>query len=223
MGQKVYPLSNRLILSKDWLSKWFAKKEYARFLYEDIIIRRYIKKKLLHTGISRIEISRLGNKIKIDIYPAKAGMIIGRRGEEIDRLKEEICELIKKEARDVYIDIKETKEIETNAQLIAEAVAFQLEKRVPFRRAMKKAIASALEQGVEGIRIVCSGRLAGAEIARSEGYRYGKLPLHTFRADIDYGFWEAHTTYGVIGVKVWVYKGREVKASSLSSDSEKEK
>ncbi|OQX53560.1 MAG: 30S ribosomal protein S3 [Candidatus Omnitrophica bacterium 4484_213] len=220
MGQKILPLSNRLILTKQWRSKWFDRKQYAQFLYEDILIRRYIKKKLLHSGISKIEISRLGDKVKIDIYPAKAGIIIGRRGQEIDRLKEDIYNLIK---RDVYIDIKEMKEVETDAQLIAEGVAFQLEKRVPFRRAMKKAISSALSHGIRGIRIVCTGRLAGAEIARSQGYREGKIPLHTFKANIDYGFWEAHTTYGIIGVKVWVYKGEEINKklnqSSFGSES----
>ena len=216
MGQKVLPLSNRLILTKQWRSKWFSKKQYAQFLYEDIIIRRYIKKKLLRSGISKIEISRLGDKVKIDIYPARAGIIIGRKGQEIDRLKEDIYNLVK---RDIYIDIKETKEIETDAQLIAEGVALQLEKRIPFRRAMKRALSSALSRGAKGIRIVCAGRLAGAEIARSQGYRQGKIPLHTFKASIDYGFWEARTTYGIIGVKVWVYKGEEISKKLNQSSS----
>ncbi|MCK4859726.1 MAG: 30S ribosomal protein S3 [Candidatus Omnitrophica bacterium] len=218
MGQKVLPLSNRLILTKQWRSKWFDKKRYAQFLYEDVIIRRYIKKRLFRSGISRIEISRLGDKVRIDICSAKAGIIIGRRGQEIDRLKKDVCDLVK---RDVYINIKETRGIETDAQLVAEAVASQLERRIPFRRVMKKAIGLALNRGVKGIRILCTGRLAGAEIARSESYRQGKIPLHTFKADINYGFWEARTTYGIIGVKVWIYKGEEIeKNQTLDSKNQ---
>ncbi len=216
MGQKVFPLSNRLGITKQWHSKWFNKKQYAQFLYEDIIVRRYIKKKLLRSGISRIEIRRISNKVKIDIYPARAGIIIGRRGHEIERLKEEVYDLI---GKDVYIDIQETKRPETDAQLVAEGIAMQLEKRIPYRRAMKKAITIALDQGVKGIRILCAGRLAGAEIARSEGYRRGSIPLHTFKADINYGFWEAHTTYGIIGIKVWIYKGKEISKAEEDFDS----
>lgn len=218
MGQKISPLSNRLIMTKQWRSKWFNKKQYAQFLYEDIIIRRYIKKKLLRSGISKIEIKRIGDKVRIDIYPARAGIIIGRRGQEIERLKEEIYNLIK---RDIYIDVRETRKPEIDAQLIAEGVAMQLEKRIAFRRAMKKAISSALNQGVKGIRIICAGRLAGAEIARTEVYRQGSIPLHTFKADVDYGFWEAHTTYGIIGIKVWVYRGEEISKKLIEINSPK--
>ncbi len=205
MGQKVHPYSLRLGIIKDWKSQWFAdKKTYADCVLEDVKIRKYIKKALAQAAISMTTIERASNKLRITIHSARPGVIIGRRGAEIDKLKEEIQLMTKKE---VVLDIKEIKNANTDAQLVSENIAFQLEKRIPFRRAMKKAVQTAMNTGAGGIKIKCSGRLGGAEIARSEGYKEGKVPLHTLRADIDYGFAEAFTTYGLIGVKVWIYKG----------------
>lgn len=205
MGHKVNPLSLRLGYIKTWSSRWFAqKKDFADNLHEDIQIRRYIKKNFSAAGISNIEIERASNRAKVIIQTARPGIVIGRKGADIDRLRDELQEMTKKE---IYIDIKEVDNIATNAQLVAENVAFQLVKRVAFRRAMKKAVQQAVAAGALGIKIKCSGRLGGAEMSRSEGYKEGKIPLQTFRADIDYGFAEALTTYGLIGVKVWVYKG----------------
>lgn len=205
MGQKVHPLSFRLGYIKDWKSRWFAKrKDFPVYLLEDLKIRKFIKKNFSSASVSKIDIERSTNRVRIIIYSGRPGVIIGRRGADIDRLRDELQAITNKE---VYVDIKEVQNPATDAQLIAENVAFQLEKRVAFRRAMKKAVSQALGGGVGGVKIMCSGRLGGAEIARTEKYKAGKIPLHTLRADIDYGFAEALTTYGVIGVKCWIYKG----------------
>jgi small subunit ribosomal protein S3 len=189
---------------KTWDSRWYAEKEYSKFLQEDILIRRYIKRKLYHAGISKVEIERTGNRAKITIRAARPGIIIGQKGVEIDKLQKEIQKMTQ---REISINIQEVRRVETDAQLVAENVALQLERRVAFRRAMKKSVTASLKFGAQGIKVACSGRLGGAEIARSEWYREGRVPLHTLRADIDYGFSEARTTYGAIGIKVWVYKG----------------
>lgn len=205
MGQKVHPYSLRLGIIRTWKSQWFAdKKNYADFLLEDLKIRKYIKKALAQAAVADIGIERASNRLRIRIYSARPGVIIGRRGAEIDKLKEELQGITQ---REIFIDISEIKNPNTSAQLVAENIAFQIEKRIPFRRAMKKAIQAAMNGGAGGIKVQCSGRLGGAEIARREGYKEGKVPLHTLRADIDYGFTEAFTTYGLIGIKVWIYKG----------------
>lgn len=204
MGQKTHPVGIRLGITRTWDSRWFSKKGYADQLIEDIEVRKMIKEKLFHAGVSRIEIERMGQKIRLIIYTARPGIIIGKKGAEVEKLRKDV-EVITK--REVTVDIKEIRKPEVNAQLVAENIALQLEKRVAFRRAMKKAVASALRFGALGIKVACSGRLAGAEIARAEWYREGRVPLHTFRADIDFGFSEARTTYGKIGVKVWIYNG----------------
>lgn len=205
MGQKVHPYGFRLGYTKDWRSRWFAKKkDYANLLHEDIELRDKIRARLHHAGISRIDIERAANKLRIDIHTARPGIVIGRKGSEVDRLKRDVEQLT---GREVFINIQEVHRPELDAQLVAENVAAQLERRVAFRRAMRKAIESAQRFGAEGIRIRCGGRLGGLEISRAEWYLHGKLPLHTLRADIDYGFAEAKTTYGRIGVKVWIYAG----------------
>ena len=204
MGQKVHPVSFRLGINRSWDSKWFANKEYSDFVFEDFNIRKFLKKKLLQAGVSRIEIERAANKVRIRIHAARPGIIIGKKGVEIERLKSELEKMIKKEA---ILDIQEVRKAEVDAQLVAENVAMQLVRRIAFRRAMKKSVTSALRFGAQGIKISCSGRLGGAEMARREWYREGRVPLHTIRADIDYGFAEAFTTYGVIGVKVIIFKG----------------
>lgn len=204
MGQKVHPIGFRLGYIKTWSSKWYADKDYAKLLHEDLKIRKIVKKKLFHAGVSRIEIDRSANQIKINIQTARPGIIIGRKGAEVDKLKVELEAIAKKQ---VYINIKEIKKPELDSQLVAESVALQLEKRIAYRRAMKKSVTTALRLGALGIKISCAGRLAGSEIARTEWYREGRVPLHTLRADIDFGLAEARTTYGQIGVKVWIYKG----------------
>jgi small subunit ribosomal protein S3 len=204
MGQKVHPIGFRLGINKTWNSRWFAEKEYSELLQEDIRIRTFLKKKLYHAGISKIEIERVGAKIILSVHTARPGIIIGRKGVEIDNLKNEIQKMTSQE---VYINIIEVRKPEVDAQLVAENIANQLERRVSFRRAMKRSVSSALKFGAQGIKIACAGRLGGAEMARREWYREGKVPLHTLRANIDYGTAEAKTTYGVIGVKVWIYKG----------------
>lgn len=206
MGQKVHPHGFRLGYIRNWDSIWFAKskKDFADYIEEDHKIRKYIKVKLAQSAVSKIEIFRASNKIRANIWSARPGLIIGRKGSEIDRLRDELQALTGKQ---ILIDIKEIKNASIESQLIAENIAFQLEKRIPFRRAMKKAVLMAMSQGALGIKIRCAGRLGGAEIARTENYKAGKVPLGTLRADIEYGFAEAHTTYGLIGVKVWVYKG----------------
>lgn len=204
MGHKTHPVGNRLGIIKTWNSKWYAKRGYADLLNEDIEIRKLVKEKLFHAGVSKVEIERTGQKVRINIYAARPGIIIGKKGAEVDKFKKVLENKTKKQ---VSIDIKEVRKPETDAQLIAENIALQLERRVAFRRAMKKSVASAMRLGALGIRVACAGRLAGAEIARSEWYRDGRVPLHTFRADIYFGLAEAKTTYGQIGVKVWIYKG----------------
>ncbi|GMT47486.1 MAG: 30S ribosomal protein S3 [bacterium] len=208
MGHKTHPVGNRIGIIRTWESRWFLKQGYAKQLHEDLQIRKHIKGKLYHAGVSRIEIERVGEregqKVRIAIHTARPGIIIGKKGAEVERLKKDLEAMIGKQ---VAIDIKEVRKPELDAQLVAENIAMQLEKRVAYRRAMKKAVGSAMRFGSQGIRVHCAGRLAGAEIARKEWYRDGRVPLHTFRADIDYGFAEARTTYGVIGVKVWMYKG----------------
>lgn len=210
MGQKVHPYGFRIGFNKTWRSRWYAEKKYPELLHEDLKLRAELKRRLGHAGVSAIEIERAANKLKVNILTSRPGIIIGRKGSEVDRLKEEIR---KKTGRDVFINILEIDKPEIEAQLVAEAIAMQLEKRVAFRRAMRKAIESAIRFGAKGIRVRTAGRLAGAEIARAEWYLEGRLPLHTLRSDIDYGFAEARTTYGVIGVKVWISKGeaREVR------------
>lgn len=204
MGHKVHPIGFRLGYIKPWNSRWFAEKEYAALLHEDLRVRKIVKAKLYHAGISRIEIERSGNQLRINLHTSRPGIIIGRKGAEVDKLKVELEALTK---RQVVINIKEIKKPEVDAQLVAENIALQLEKRIAFRRAMKKAVVSALRLGAKGIKVNCAGRLGGAEIARTEWYREGRVPLHTLRADIDYGLAEAKTTYGQIGVKVWIYRG----------------
>ena len=205
MGQKVSPIALRLGIIRDWEAKWFAsKKDFANLLIEDVKIRKLIKKQLYQAGISNIQIERAANRIKITIHTAKPGIVIGRGGTEVEVLRKNLERMT---AKNVNINIQETKVPETNAQLVAENVAAQLEKRIAFRRAMKQVITRAMKMGAKGIKVAVSGRLGGAEIARTEWASEGKVPLHTLRADIDYGFAEADTTYGKIGVKVWIYKG----------------
>ncbi len=207
MGQKVHPVGFRLGFIRTWDSRWYAEKDYPKLLIEDIQIRNFLKKKLYHAGISRIEIERAASKakkVKVTIHTARPGIIIGKKGVEVENLKRELQKMTDKE---VLINIQEVKRAETDAQLVAENVALQLERRVSFRRAMKKAVSSAMKLGAKGIKISCAGRLGGAEMARKEWYREGRVPLQTLRADIDYGLAEAKTTYGVIGVKVWIFKG----------------
>jgi len=204
MGQKVHPYGFRLGFNKPWRSRWFSKGDYAQLLQEDLELKEGLRKQLKSAGVSSIEVDRPGNKLRVTIRTSRPGIIIGRKGAEIEKLK---TALAKKTKREVFIDIQEVHKPELDAQLVSESIALQLEKRVAFRRAMRKAVDSALRFGCKGIKVRVSGRLNGAEIARSEWYLQGQLPLHTLRADIDYGFTEAHTTYGVIGVKAWLYKG----------------
>lgn len=213
MGQKVHPIGFRLGYIKDWNSRWFSKKNYAQLLHEDLKVRKIVKSKLFHAGVSKIEIERSADRARINIYTARPGIIIGRKGAEVDKLKKDLESLTKKQ---IFINIKEIKKSELDAQLVAENIAMQLEKRVAYRRAMKKSVLSALRFGALGIKIACAGRLAGSEIARREWYREGRVPLHTLRADIDYGFTEAKTTYGQIGIKVWIYKGDVITGASES-------
>lgn len=204
MGQKVNPHGLRVGIIKDWESKWFSEKDFQAFLHEDLKVRKYVKEKLFASGISKVEIERAANRMKVNIFTAKPGIVIGRGGAEVENLRKELEKMTDKK---VNINISEIKRPEMDAQLVAESVAASLEKRIAFRRAMKQTVTRTMRMGAEGIKIMCSGRLAGAEIARTEWYAEGKVPLHTLRADIDYGFAEANTTYGKIGVKVWIYKG----------------
>ena len=204
MGQKVHPIGFRLGIHRNWDSRWFAGREYSDFVLEDYKIRKFLKERASQAGVSRIEIERAAYKIRVRIHTARPGIIIGKKGSEIEKLKKDLEKEIKKE---VIIDVQEVRKAEVDAQLVAENVAVQLVRRVSFRRAMKKSVSTALRFGAQGIKIACSGRLGGAEMARREWYREGRVPLHTIRADIDYGFAEAYTTYGVIGVKVWIFKG----------------
>jgi len=204
LGQKVNPIGFRLGVIKTWDSKWYAEADYAKLLHEDIKIRAFLKKRLYNSGVSKIEIERAANKTKINIFTARPGLIIGKKGSEVETIKKELANLTSKE---IFININEVRKPELDAQLVAENVALQLERRIAFRRAMKKSVTSALKFGAKGIRITCSGRLGGAEMSRTEWYREGRVPLHTLRADIDYGFAEAKTTYGIIGIKVLIFKG----------------
>lgn len=220
MGQKVHPIGFRLGINKEWESNWYAKKDYAACLQEDLAIRRFIKKELYHTGISKIGIERKAKKLIINIHTARPGIIIGKKGMEVDKLKDSLQKMVSD--KNLSLNIKEVRKAEIDAQLVAENIALQLEKRVSFRRAMKKSVTSALKFGSKGIKVACSGRLAGAEIARSEWYREGRVPLHTIRADIDYGFAEAKTTYGIIGVKVWIFNGemhQDTKKKAVNSNN----
>lgn len=208
MGHKVHPYGFRVGYIYDWKSRWFAKKsDFPKLLLEDIKIKKYIKKSLSTAAVSRVEVERASDKVRVLIFTARPGIIIGRRGSEIEKLKEELLSITGKE---VAIDIKEIKNANLDAQLVSENIAFQMEKRIPHKRAMKKSIQNAMDSGAQGVKIICAGRLGGAEIARTESYRVGKIPSQTLRAEIDYGFSEALTTYGLIGVKVWIYKGDKV-------------
>jgi len=204
LGQKVHPIGFRLGINRNWDSRWFAGKEYSAFVIEDYQIRKFLKERLFQAGVARIEIERAANKVRIRIHTARPGIVIGKKGIEIEKLKKD---LEKEVNREVIIDIQEVRKAEVEAQLVAENVALQLVRRIAFRRAMKRSVSAALRFGAQGIKITCSGRLGGAEMARREWYREGRVPLHTIRADIDYGFAEAFTTYGVIGVKVIIFKG----------------
>jgi small subunit ribosomal protein S3 len=223
MGQKVHPTGIRLGIVKDWASKWYADSrtfpEYVRFDYQ---VREFIKKKLKDASVSRIHIERQAKKANITIYTARPGIVIGKKGEDIEKLRFEVAKIIEMPIQDVRINIAEVRKPELDAQLVAESIAQQLERRVMFRRAMKRAVTNTMRVGAEGIKVKVGGRLNGAEIARSEWYREGRVPLHTFRADIDYGLAEAHTTYGVIGVKVWIFKGEIFDKPEVESAEEKE-
>jgi small subunit ribosomal protein S3 len=204
VGHKTHPKGFRLNITEQWDSRWFARREYAELLHEDVKIRNFLKKRLYHAGVSRIDIERAANKAKINIHTARPGIVIGKKGAEIEKLKQELARLTHKET---FINIHEVRRPDVDAQLVAENIALQLERRVAFRRAMKEALARAMRMGAQGVRIQSSGRLGGSEIARREWYREGRVPLHTLRADVNYGFAEARTTYGIIGVKVWVFRG----------------
>jgi len=213
LGQKVNPIGLRLNITRTWESIWYAGKDYARNLYEDQEIRKYLKKRLYHAGVSRIVIERTGEKIRVKLFTARPGIVIGKKGAEIETLKSDIE---KRFGRESLIDIQEVRRPEADAQLVAENIAMQLERRIAFRRAMKKSINSALRFGVQGIKISCAGRLGGAEMSRTEWFKEGRVPLHTLRADIDYGTAEAKTTYGIIGVKVWIFKGEVLDDAELA-------
>jgi small subunit ribosomal protein S3 len=220
VGQKVHPYGFRLGVTKTWRSRWFAKQDYAKLLKEDLDLKDSLRERLKAAGVSSVEVDRPGNKLRVTIRTSRPGIIIGRKGAEIEKLKQDLA---KKTKREVFIDIQEVHKPELDAQLVAESIALQLEKRVAFRRAMRKAVDSALRFGCKGIKVRVSGRLNGAEIARSEWYLQGQLPLHTLRADLDYGFAQAYTTYGVIGIKCWTYKGEILdggRRASLRSEPE---
>ena len=212
MGQKVNPIGLRLNIVKTWNSIWYADRDYATYFIEDQRIRKYLKKRLYHAGVSKIEIARTGDKVRVKIHTARPGIVIGKKGAEIETLKGDLEKFTKREC---HVDIQEVRRPEADAQLVAENVAMQMERRVAFRRAMKKATNVALKFGAKGVKIACSGRLGGAEMSRCEWSREGRVPLHTLRADIDYGFAEAKTTYGIIGVKVWIFKGEVLSESEL--------
>ena len=216
MGQKVNPVGLRLGIVKTWESKWFGGKNYAEYILEDYKLRKFIKEKLYHAGVSRIEIERSAKRIRIRIYTSRPGIVIGKKGSEISQLKKDIEKM---SSREILIDIQEVRKPELDAQLVAENVALQIERRVAFRRAMKRGVSSAMRFGALGVKIICSGRLGGAEMARTEWYREGRVPLHTLRADIDYGFVEARTTYGIIGVKVFIFKGEILKKDDVEMET----
>ena len=204
MGQKTHPKLFRIGVIESWDSKWYASRDYSKLLHEDLKIKKFLKSRLYHAGISKIEIERAANKAKINIHTARPGIVIGKKGAEIEKLKEELTRLAD---RETYLNIIEVRRPDLDAQLVSENVALQLERRVAFRRAMKESVSRAMRMGAQGIKIQCAGRLGGTEIARTEWYREGRVPLHTLRADISYGFAESRTTYGVIGVKVWIFRG----------------
>ena len=204
MGQKVHPIGFRLGINRTWESRWYADTDYAEKLHADLKLRNFLKKRLYHAGISKIELERAANKVKVNIFAARPGIIIGKKGSEVEELKRELAKLTDDEC---FINIQEVRKPEIDAQLVAENIALQMERRVAFRRAMKRSVSMALKFGAQGIKIECCGRLGGAEMSRREWYREGRVPLHTLRADIDYGFAEAKTTYGIIGVKVLIFKG----------------
>ena len=214
MGQKVNPIGLRLGIVKTWESKWYAGKNYSDYIFEDYNIRKFIKKKLYHAGISRIEIERSSKRVRLRIFTSRPGIVIGKKGSEISQLKKELEKIIPHE---VLIDIQEVRKPEIDAQLVAENIALQIVRRVAFRRAMKRGISSAMRFGAKGVKIICSGRLGGAEMARTEWYKEGRVPLHTLRADIDYGFIEANTTYGIVGVKVFIFKGEILDKNAIST------
>ena len=216
MGQKVNPIGLRLGIVKTWESRWYAGKQYADYILEDHKIRRFVKKKLYHAGVSRIEIERSSRRVRLRIFTSRPGIVIGKKGSEISQLKIAVEKLT---SHEVLIDIQEVRKPEINAQLVAENVAMQIERRVAFRRAMKRAVTSAMRFGAQGIKIAAGGRLGGAEMARAEWYREGRVPLHTLRADIDYGFAEARTTYGIIGIKVFIFKGEILKKDAVAEGS----
>ena len=219
MGQKVNPNGLRLGIIRDWESRWYADKDYADLLHEDIKIRNFLKKRLYEAGIAKIEIERAANRVNVTIHTAKPGMVIGKGGAEVENLRLALTKMTNKQ---IHINIQEVKHPELDATLVAESIAQQLERRISFRRAMKQAIQRAMRAGAKGVRTIVSGRLGGAEIARSEGYSEGTVPLHTLRADIDYGTAEAHTTYGRIGVKVWIYKGEVLPKKARKKDEQKD-
>lgn len=206
MGQKAHPRGLRIGITDTWQSRWFATREFSRYIGEDMKIRKYVKSQLANAGISKIEIERAAARVKINIFSAKPGLVIGKKGKDIEDLRRQLRELV---GREVSLNIIETRKADMDSQLVAENIAFQLEKRVSFRRVMKESVGRALRAGAEGVKVVISGRIGGAEIARCEKYREGRIPLHTLRAEIDYGTAEAHTTYGVIGIKTWVFKGEK--------------
>ena len=216
MGQKVNPVGFRLGVVKTWESRWYAGKKYSDYILEDFKLRKFLKKKLFHAGVSKIEIERSAKRIRLRIFASRPGIIIGKKGAEIANLKKDLEKIVSQE---IFIDIQEVRKPEIDAQLLAENVAMQIERRVAFRRAMKRGITSAIRFGAEGVKIICSGRLGGAEMARTEQYREGRVPLHTLRADIDYGFTEARTTYGIIGVKVFIFKGEILKKDQAQIES----
>ncbi|MEJ2473348.1 MAG: 30S ribosomal protein S3 [Desulfobacterales bacterium] len=217
MGQKVNPIGLRLGIVKTWESRWYADKNYADYILEDYKIRRFIKKKLYHAGVSRIEIERSSKRIRLRIFTSRPGIVIGKKGSEISLLKQDIEKMV---THEVLIDIQEIRKPEIDAQLVAENIALQIERRVAFRRAMKRGVSSAMRFGAQGVKVICGGRLGGAEMARREWYREGRVPLHTLRADIDYGFTEARTTYGAIGVKVFVFKGEILKKDKVEYENQ---
>ena len=212
MGQKVNPISLRLGVIKTWESKWYADKNYADYIIEDFNIRKFVKKKIYHAGISKIEIERSAKRVRLRVFTSRPGIVIGKKGAEISALKKSLEKIISQE---VFVDVQEVRKPEIDAQLVAESIALQIERRVAFRRAMKRGIQSAMRFGAQGIKVICAGRLGGAEMARTECYKEGRVPLHTLRADIDYGFIESNTTYGVIGVKVFIFKGEILKKDNI--------
>jgi len=220
LGQKVNPIGLRLGIVKTWESRWYAGKNYSDYILEDYNIRKFLKKRLQHAGISKIEIERSAKRLRLRIFTARPGIVIGKKGSEIAQLKKELEKMsdLNKTGYEILIDIQEVRKPEIDAQLVAENIALQIVRRVAFRRAMKRGIQSAMRFGAEGVKVKCSGRLGGAEMARTEQYKEGRVPLHTLRADIDYGFVEAHTTYGIVGVKVFIFKGEILKKGKLNSD-----